>query len=481
MSARLPSIVVILADDLGYGDLSCYNPTSKIPTPHLDQLARDGVRATDAHAPAAVCSPTRYAMLTGRYAWRGRLKRGVVEPWGSSILEKDRLTLPKLLKGRGYRTALVGKWHLGWTWATKDGNPPKRVNEGISNVDFTQPIGDGPTTHGFDYYFGVDLPNFPPYCFIENDRTVGIPSEHVGRETKRQINRPGPILPGWSIEAILPEVGRRAVRVIEETEKNQPLFLFVTLTSPHYPVAPSPEWQGRTQAGRYGDFVAQTDAVVGDVLAALKRTGRADDTLVVFTSDNGPEVATEVKPGVYERITLSGHDSRGGLRGVKRDLWEGGHRVPFIARWKGRIRPNSVCAETLCHVDLMATVAEIVGAKLPPEAGEDSYNILPALTGKRYRKPLREATVHHSGSGRFALRKGDWVLVDAPTGEDNGANGEPPSLRPYPPNQQPGELFHLKDDPKERVNRYAEHPNIVAELKRLLEKYKADGRSVPRR
>ncbi|WP_309718475.1 sulfatase-like hydrolase/transferase [Armatimonas sp.] len=476
-SPTRPNIVVILADDLGYGDLSCYNATSKIPTPNLDQLAREGVRATDAHAPASVCSPTRYAMLTGRYAWRGILKNGVVAPWGKSILERDRLNVALLLRGHGYTTACFGKWHLGWSWATKDGAPPKGVNAGPTNVDLTKRIMEGPTERGFDDYFGVDLPNFPPYCFIENDRTVGVPTRHTEKEG--QINRPGPILDGWKLEDILPEVGRRAVSWLEKASKSpeKPFFLYLPLTSPHFPIVPSKEWQGKTKVGAYGDFVAQTDAVVGDVLAALKRLGVEKNTLVIFTSDNGPEVAGEVGIGAYERIGTFGHDSRGGLRGVKRDMWEGGHRVPFLARWPGKIRSGSVCKETICHVDLMATLAGVLGAELPENAAEDSVDMLPALQGKPGMR-RNTPTVHQAASGKFAIRKGDWVFINAPSGNDNG-KGEPESLRPSPPHGQPGELFHLKADPAERVNRYAEQPSRVLELKALLERAKSAGRTVP--
>ncbi|MBB6048821.1 sulfatase family protein [Armatimonas rosea] len=477
MPATLPNIVVILADDLGYGDLSCYNPASKIPTPHLDALAREGVRATDSHAPASVCSPTRYAMLTGRYAWRGLLKNGVVAPWGKPILERERLNLATLLRSHGYATGCFGKWHLGLGWETKDGAPPKGVNAGPTNVDLTKRIADGPLERGFDTYFGVDLPNFPPYCFIEGDHTVGVPTRHTEKEG--QINRPGPILEGWKLEEILPTVAQRTVAWLEKVSKDteKPFFLYLPLTSPHFPIVPSKEWQGRTKAGPYGDFVAQTDAVVGDVLAALKRLGREKDTLVIFTSDNGPEVAAEVGIGAYERIEKFHHDSRGGLRGVKRDMWEGGHRVPFIARWPGKIRPGSECKETICHVDLLATVAGILGTKLPLNAGEDSVDLLPALQGKPGKRRTIP-TVHQAASGKFAIRKGDWVFIDAPSGNDNG-KGEPEALRPSPPHNLPGELFSLKDDPAERTNRYAERPELVRELKALLERAKSEGRTAP--
>jgi arylsulfatase A-like enzyme len=478
MPATLPNIVVILADDLGYGDLSCYNPSSKIPTPHLDALAREGVRATDSHAPASVCSPTRYALLTGRYAWRGLLKNGVVAPWGKPILERERLNLARLLRGQGYATGCFGKWHLGWSWETRDGQPPKGVNAGPTNVDLTKRIGDGPIDRGFDDFFGVDLPNFPPYCFIENDRTVGVPTRHTEKEG--QINRPGPILDGWKLEDILPEVGKRAMGWLEKVSPaSKPFFLYLPLTSPHFPIVPSKEWQGKTKAGAYGDFVAQTDAVIGDVLAALKRLGKERDTLVIFTSDNGPEVASEVGIGAYERIARFDHDSRGGLRGVKRDMWEGGHRVPFIARWPGKLRAGSVCTETICHVDLLATIAKLLKVELPTDSGEDSTDLLPALQGKRgNRRSI--PTIHQAASGKFAIRSGDWVFIDAPSGNDNG-KGEPDALRPRPAHSEPGELFSLKDDPAERVNRYAQEPRRVQELKALLERAKSSGRTVPPR
>ena len=479
-AASHPNIVYILADDLGYGDLGCYSKASKIPTPNLDRLATEGLRFTDAHAPASVCTPTRYAILTGRYCWRSRMKSGVLLPWGATLIEPGRLTVPSLLKQHGYTTACIGKWHLGWTWPTKDGAPPKSGENRLSNVDFTQPLANGPTTRGFDYYFGVDVPNYPPYCFIENDRTVGIPSV-VNRP---EFNRPGPMLPGWQWVEIMPELTRRAVKFIEDsaqTSPQKPFFLYFPLTAPHYPVVPAPEFQGKSQAGEYGDFVAQVDWTVGQVLDVLQRAGVVRDTLVIFTADNGPEVV-EIKPGAYDRAQQYSHYSMGNLRGAKRDTWEGGHRVPFLARWPGKIKAGAVSDETICHVDLMGTVAAQLGAKLPPDAGEDSFNLLPVLLGKKLTQPFREATVHHSGSGKFAIRQGDWVLIDAPTGDDNGKNGEPQWLkqeRGYSTHSQPGELFDLRQDVSERKNHYADQPEKVRQLKTLLEKYKHEGRSRP--
>jgi len=351
----------------------------------------------------------------------------------------------------------------------------------LSNVDFTKPVADGPITRGFDYYFGVDLPNYPPYCFIENEHAVGIPSV-PDSGVKDLFNRPGPMVPGWKLVNILPEVTRRAVQWIEDSAKTgKPFFLYLPLTSPHYPIVPAPEFQGKSQAGDYGDYVFQTDWTVGRVLEALQRAGVAENTLVIFTSDNGPEVV-EIKPGAYDRIREYQHYSMGELRGVKRDAWEGGHRVPFLARWPGRIAAGGVSDETMCHVDFMATTAAMIGAKLPDNAAEDSINVLPILLGGKHAGPAREATVLHSGNGKFAIRQGDWVLIDAPTGDDNGKMGEPQwwkDERSYTKHDQPGELFNVRDDRPQRRNQFAEHPEVVRELKTLLEKYKRDGRSTP--
>jgi arylsulfatase A-like enzyme len=476
-----PNIVYILADDLGYGDLGCYNPDSKIPTPRLDQLANQGMRFTDAHSPSAVCTPTRYALLTGRYAWRTRLQRNVLGPWDKPLIAADRLTVGAMLQQYGYTTACIGKWHLGQNYATHDGKPPVGgVKNPLSNVDFTKPISDGPIARGFDHYFGTIVPNYPPYCFINDDRTVGIPSL---TSPGGLFNIPGPMVPEWKLEDILPGLTTHAVEWIEETSQTKkPFFLYLSLTSPHYPVVPSSEFVGKTQVGAYGDFVHQTDWSVGQVLDALERSGVADNTLVIFTSDNGAEVTGEVKPGVYDRVQKFGHRSSGNLRGAKRDAWEGGHRVPFMARWPGKIASGAVSNETMCHVDFMATVAAILGHELPDNAAEDSVSMLPALLGEKLSAPIREATVHHSARGKFAIRKGDWVLIDAPSGDDNGVNGEPEWLkkeRSYAPHSMPGELFNLREDLAQRDNRYEESPEIVQELKKLLEKYKTEGRSTP--
>lgn len=468
-----PNIVYILADDLGYGDLGCYNPASKIPTPNIDRLAKEGVRFTDAHSPSSVCTPTRYALLTGRYAWRTRLQRNVIGPFSQPLIAQKQLTVAELLRGQGYTTACIGKWHLGWGWP-KPGEGGQR--------DFTQPIPHGPTSRGFDFYFGTDVPNYPPYCFLENDHTVGIPSAAapVGRDA---FNIAGPMIPDWKLVDVLPRLEERAVKYIETAAKgDKPFFLYLPLTSPHYPVVPSAEFQGKSMAGAFGDFVMQTDRVVGEVLSALKNSGIAENTLVFMTSDNGPEVTGEVNPGVYDRLQKFGHSSMGSLRGAKRDAWECGHRVPFLVRWPGKIQEASACDETICHVDLLATLAALLDVKLPADAGVDSVNILPALLGQNYTAPLREATVHHSAQGKFAIRRGDWVLILAPTGDDNRKQGEPvwfQKARGYEPHSEAGELFNLATDPMQKQNRYATESEKVKELTSLMERYVTEGRSTP--
>jgi arylsulfatase A-like enzyme len=395
----------------------------------------------------------------------------VLGPFTPPLIADKRLTVPAMLRERGYATACIGKWHLGRDWPKPDANGKR---------DFTKPIPDGPTSHGFDSYFGTDVPNYPPYCFIENDRTVGLPLAMavVGRDL---FNHPGPMLPGWKLVDVLPGLEKRAIEYIGDAAKaGKPFFLYLPLTSPHYPVVPAAEFKGKGTVGDYGDFVMQTDAVLGKVLDALKSAGVAEKTLVIFTSDNGPEITGEVKPGAYDRLKEFGHASMGDLRGAKRDAWEGGHRVPFIARWPGRIPAGSTCDETVCHVDLMATLAALLDVKLPANAGVDSVNILPALLGAKRNARLREATVHHSAQGKFAIRHGDWVLILAPTGNDNGKKGEPDwfrNERGYTAHAEAGELFNLAADPTQKNNRYAAEPDKVKELAALMEKYVTDGRS----
>ncbi|MFN0121913.1 MAG: sulfatase family protein [Blastocatellia bacterium] len=471
-----PNIVIILADDLGYGDLGCYNPQSKIPTPRLDELARQGLRFTDAHSPSAVCTPTRYALLTGRYPWRSRLKTGVLRPYDPPLIETGRLTLPAMLRQQGYATAIVGKWHLGWDWPTKDGKTAAVTQDGMDNVDYAKPIANGPLQYGFDFYFGTDVPNYPPYVFIENERTQGIPDE-TAPIIKGAINRKGPMVKGWEPVKILPALTDRAVQYIESRAKNtQPFFLYFSLTSPHYPVVPTPAFNGRSRAGVYGDFVTQTDAAVGAALDALKRSGLDQNTLVIFTSDNGPEIV-ELETGAYDRLRASQHASMSAWRGVKRDNWEGGHRVPFIARSPGRIPAGKTNDALIGHIDLMATIASLTKYKLPATAAPDSFDQMSSLLGKKPKQPVRADLVHHQINGHLALRRGDWVLIDSATCGDG--NKEPEWFRRERGAHDcagPGALYNLRADPGQTRNLYDTQPDKAREMKALLDQYRqADG------
>jgi arylsulfatase A-like enzyme len=480
--SRLPNIVYILADDMGYGDMGCNNPHSRIPTPNLDRLAAGGVRFTDAHAPSSVCTPSRYSILTGRYCWRTPLKQSVLWPWDPPLIEPDRLTVAHLLRQHGYRTNCVGKWHLGWQWATLDGRPSdeglaigewavdaRRARE--ANIDYTKPMRGGPIDCGFDTYFGVDVPNFPPYTWFEQDRLADLPTQDKPDD---MFGIPGKMKPGWRLEEMIPELVRRAVATIENAGP-EPLFLFFPLTSPHTPIVPNQQFIGASGAGIYGDFVCEVDWVVGQVMDALERKGIADNTLLIFTSDNGPEALHVAGGGCYEIARQSGHYSMADWRGAKRDTWEGGHRVPFIARWPGVAPAGAVCDQLVSLGDLVATCAEMLGEELPAGDAEDSVSMLPLLQGG-LDTPVREVAIHHSCSGHFAIRKGPWVFIDSPSG---GNNPEPDWFRQqrgYTPHNLPGELFDLRQDPSERTNLYGARPEVVAELSHLLAQAKRDGR-----
>jgi arylsulfatase A len=370
------------------------------------------------------------------------------------MIAADRLTAASLLKPHGYRTAAVGKWHLGWDWPKENGKPV-----------FDRALPGGPTTRGFDTYFGTDVPNWPPFCFIENDRTVGLPTATLPEELvgNNLASKQGPALPGWKLEGILPALTDRACTVIADAAKAPgPFLLYLPLTSPHTPLSVNEAWKGKSGLGRYADLVMETDATVGRVLDALDQAGVADNTLVLFTSDNGcaPYI------GVPE-MEARGHFPSGPLRGYKSDAWEGGHRVPFIARWPGTVQPGAVCTALVHQADLLATCAEIVGAPLPDEAGEDSFSLLPLLRGER--ESVRANAVSQSVGGSLALRRGDWKMI---FGKGSGGWGKGAV-------ETPGQLYHLKDDPGEKTNLYAQHPDIVAEMTALMTKIITEGRSSP--
>lgn len=467
--SKAPNIVFILADDLGYGDVKCLNPQGKIATPHLDRLAAGGMIFRDAHSSSAVCTPTRYGILTGRYNWRSRLQSGVLGGFSPPLIDRDRLTVPALLKRHGYHTACIGKWHLGMTIPTRPGTAP--LSDAIESIDgakldLTRPIADGPTTRGFDYYFGISASlDMPPFAFIENDRYTQLPT------AEKKWIRTGVAAPDFEAIDVLPTLTRKAVEYIRQrAAEKRPFFLYLPLNSPHTPIVPTGAWQDKSGLNAYGDFVMQTDGSVGQVLEALQNSGVAENTLVIFTSDNGCSPMAGI-----EDLEKKGHRPSYHFRGHKADIFDGGHRIPFIARWPGRVKPGSTSDQLICLTDLMATCAEILGDRLPDNAGEDSVSILPALLATA-KGPLREAVVHHSINGSFAIRQGQWKLELC---RDSGGWSEPRpgsvKARQLPPVQ----LYDMTADVGERGNLYQDHPEIVTRLTRLLEKYVADGRSTP--
>jgi arylsulfatase A len=471
-----PNIVFILADDLGFGDVATQNPESKIPTPNLDRLAEQGIRFTDAHSPSAVCSPTRYGILTGRYAWRTPLKNSVLWPWDRPLIEADRLTVGDMLKEWGYNTACIGKWHLGWDWSTTDGSAyagavgvyeKEARGSHAKKIDYNQPINEGPIARGFDCYFGDDVPNFPPYCFIENDHTVGVPSTE---KPKSMFGWEGVMVKDWDLTKVMPAITKKSVAYIQRQSKATPFFLYMPLTAPHTPIAPTDEFIGKSAAGRYGDFVHEVDWTVGQVMNALEKQGLADNTLLIFTSDNGsPARDGEDMNGQPRSVHKYGHIPSHIYRGIKADVWEGGHRIPFIARWPQHIAPGSTSDQLICSIDLMATCADIVSYPLPRDAAEDSVSMLSALLRGTFDTPRRNSLIHHSAQGMFALRQGKWKFIDGKGSGGWSGKGEE--------SDPEGQLYDIQDDPSEKNNLYNKHPEIVERLRKLLENQKQAGRT----
>lgn len=469
----LPHVVLILADDLGYGDLSCLNPDSKIRTPNLDRLAQEGMSFTDAHTPSSVCTPTRYGLLTGRYAWRTRLQSGVLYGFDRPLIEPNRTTLASLLKSHGYATAAVGKWHLGLGWQSAQGTPvtDKDYTTDDPGVDFTRPITEGPLTVGFDYFFGIAASlDMAPYCYIDNDRVTAIPEEDTQGQDFPMNWRAGKKSPDFEHDQVLSVLTEKAVGWLTETHKKspeRPLFLYFPLTAPHTPVLPLPEFQGRSQAGSYGDFVVQVDHVVGRVLKAIDDLGIRENTLVIFTSDNGSTMT--IRP-FFQKYQ---HATNYHFRGQKSDIWEGGHRVPFLVRWPGRVERGTTCEAAICLTDLLGTFAQIVGDTLPETCGEDSFGFLPLLTGEA-RTVDRPPVVMHSINGKFAVRRGDWKFLDC-----RGSGGWSLAENRVPDGAPAGQLYNLRDDIGEQVNLFQARPEIVSELRAVLGTIRESGRSAP--
>ena len=447
--ASPPNIVYILADDLGYGDVQALNPQrGKIKTPCLDKLASQGMTFTDAHSGSSVCTPTRYGVLTGRYAWRSRLQASVLDGYVEPLIAADRLTVPGLLKQNGYHTACIGKWHLGFTIEGAGKKGGGKAKEKFMGAPLQATTHDGPLTRGFDEFFGFHHARMMKSVF-END--------HVA-----QLIEPVDMLPAL--------VKRSTAHIAERAKAGLPFFLYLALNSPHTPIVPSKEWQGKSGLGDYGDYVMETDWAVGEVLAALEQAGVADNTLVFFTSDNGcsPQAGAS-------KLEAQGHFASAQFRGYKSDIWDGGHRVPFLVRWPGKVTPGSKSAQLICHTDLMATCAEILKAKVPEKAGEDSFSILPALFNKEGRN-IHDAVVHHSISGRFAIRQDSWKLELCPGSGGWGSPGDGAAKKQGLPDVQ---LYDLSADIGETKNVQAEHPEVVAKLTHLLEEIIANGRSTP--
>ena len=458
-----PNIVIILVDDMGYGDPGCYNPQSKIPTPHIDSLAREGMRFTDAHSPGPLCHPSRYGLMTGRFAFRTDVSVWPKQP----LINDGQVTIASFLKSQGYRTAMVGKWHLGF-----------REN------GYDKPFPGGPLDCGFDSYFGMRAStDIPPYFYIRGDRAVRPPTDFIQEEFSGNWSRiqgrrrlEGGIAPGMKLEDVLPRFTSEAVKVVEnyaqsDNRATQPLMLYLAYPAPHTPWLPSAEFIGKSGADMYGDFVMMVDAQIGRVLAALKDADLAENTLVVFTSDNGP-------CWYDEDVERFDHDSAGGLRGMKSDAWEAGHRMPFIVRWPGHVQPASISDQTICFTDLLATFAAVLSEQLPDDAGPDSFNLLPVLTGRHPPdKPIRGPVVMHAGSApdMMMIRSGDWKLINQ---LGSGGFSRPKLIKPGPGDPE-GQLYNLANDLGETRNLYAENPKIVARLKAEMKRIVDAGRSRP--
>lgn len=462
-----PNIIYILADDMGQGDISCLNSNSAWKTPHLDQLAKSGRVFTDAHSASGVCTPSRYALLTGRYSWRGSMKSGVLHGYDPALIENQRLTVPALLRAQGYTTAMFGKWHLGLNWV--------RTGSKLEDVDYSKPFSEGPTARGFDIFFGISASlDMPPYIYLQKDRAVSVPSTRVGDSPKPKMWRAGPIGDDFRHQDVQPKLFQKSREFLAQRHKAQdgkPFFLYLALASPHTPIIPTQEYEGKTQTTPYGDFVAQLDSEIGTLMAELDRHNFTTNTLVIFTADNGCAPAANL-----EQLRELKHDPSLGFRGHKADLFEGGHRVPFIARWPGRIPPNSRCGQTIGHLDLLATCADLLGVQLPDSAGEDSVSFLPLLKGGEAPSMRRKGLVHHSSNGSFAIRKDQWKLLLVP---DSGGWSAPKPGQPESAGLPPFQLYDLKNDPSEKTNLEKNHPELVLQLGKLLTEIINNGRSTP--
>ncbi len=455
-----PNIVVIMADDMGYGDVQALNPKSRIATPHLNALAAEGMTFTDAHTPSAVCTPTRYGLLTGRYCWRSKLKWGVLNGYSDPLIERDRPTVASMLSAQGYTTGIVGKWHLGLGWSRKpDGK----------TIDFAGPVQHGPNDLGFDDSLVIPASlDFPPYVYIRNGKVT---DQHTVIQKKQpfpEFLREGPRANDLVMEEVLDYLAEQASNFIRrEAKTTAPFFLYVPLTAPHKPVLPHPRFRGKSKLGPYGDFIMQVDWTAGQIIKAIDEAGVRDNTLLIFTSDNGSfmrrldqsDAKDHVSDQTIQAYRADHHTSNHVFRGTKADIWEAGHHVPFFVRWPERVKPNSTSAATICLTDVFATAAQVAQTKIPNGAARDSHSFLDALDGKPYRRA--EPVIHHSSGGMFAIREGKWKLVLG-----NGSGGrQTPKGKPF---AKPYGLFDLENDIGETRNVIAEAADVAKELEQTF-------------
>lgn len=474
-----PNIVYILADDLGYGDVSVYNPKSKIATPSIDKLAGEGMRFTDAHSPSSVCTPTRYGIMTGRYCWRSKLPRGVLNGYGQALIEQQETTVAELLSKKGYTTGVVGKWHLGLDWGVKESckdslemlaaSVPIIKNMNSEWVDFTKAPANGPTTHGFDYSYILPASlDMQPYCYLENDVLTSIPDQYTpGNDLDAEswatgaFWREGRMSKDFDFYEVLPTFVKKANEFIDKNaNKKEPFFLYLPLAAPHTPWVPKDNYEGKSGAGQYGDFVQMVDAGIGEVLEALKKNGVEENTLVFFTSDNGPFW----KPEFIERFD---HKASHIYRGMKADIWDGGHRIPFIVRWPGKVAGNSQSDQLTTLTNFLSTVAGVVGDEPQAGVGMDSYSILPVLLGGA--SDNSQSVIHHSSRGYFSIRHDEWKLIE---GLGSGGFSVPNIIKPED-GKPAGQLFNMKNDAGEQLDVYAQHPEIVERLTKELDEIRA--------
>jgi len=449
--ADQPNIVVILVDDMGYGDAGCYNANSKIPTPNIDSLARDGIRFTDAHAPGPLCHLSRYGLITGEYPFRATTGKWRQQP----SIKTGQMTIASLLKSNGYQTAMVGKWHLGF-----------------HENGYDQPLTGGPIDVGFESYFGTRAStDIPPYFYIRGDQAVQAPTKAIAAVASEgwspiqgEFSREGLIAPDLELKDVLPKFTDEAVKVIDhhaKTKTEKPLFLYLAYPAPHTPWLPSADFKGKSKASMYGDFTNMVDANVGKILKSLDQNSMTRNTIVIFTSDNGPVW--------YEKdVEKYDHDSSGGLRGMKADAWECGHRMPFLVRWPGVAKSGSTSEHLVCFTDLMATFSQMLGKELPTNAGPDSFSFLSQLDGSQPAEkfPLRKNLVIQAGGKLKTVRKGKWKYID---GLGSGGFSKPKKVKPQP-GEPTAQLYDLQSDIGETKNVFADHPEIIAELKSELEK-----------